>query len=272
MDVESVTAASDAHAAGISRAAPWRVGAALWCLGMPGIAAVLWAVLPLLAAHPQLLPVPVWAVVLFTGLVAAGLLAGAVALGVALAPHVGLASPVVSAWAQGRPMMAALKPQLAPAVCGALVGAAGWWVLGWVSLMSPHTLHLPSSGSAMPWAAKLLYGGVTQEVFVRWGLMTLLLWWGSRWVQRDEGAPRSGRVVGVVGAVVASALLFALAQLAQLAAADATAGGLTAQAVVGVLVGHIGWGLIAGGLYARYGLEAALIAHVLVQALSGLLC
>ncbi len=241
------------------RAAQWRLGGALWLLGMPGVVAVVWAVVPPLMAHQALLPLPLWAMVLLSGLQTALLLAGAVALGVLLAARVGLGAPAVAAWLQSRPVVPVLRRQLVPGLCGGLGGAA---LLCTLSLIAPDALQPGDPRSAMPWLVKLLYGGVTEELLVRWGVMTLLLWLGWRVVQGGRGAPRNALVVA---AVVLSALLFALGHLP---AAQALAGVLTPQVLAFVLLGNTAWGLIAGALYARYGLEAALLAHVLAHALS----
>lgn len=241
------------------QAPAWRLGMLLWLLGMPGVVAVVWALLPTLAAHQALLPMPLWAVVLLSGLQTAVLLAVAVALGVVLASRVGLAAPGVSAWLQGRPVMPALRPQLMPGLWGGLAGAAWLWAL---SLIAPDALKSSAPASAMSWGVKLLYGGITEELLVRWGVMTLLLWLGWRVVQRGQGQPGKGLVAG---AVLLSALLFALGHLP---AAQALAGALTVPVVVFVLVGNTAFGLVAGWLYARHGLEAAILAHVLAHLLS----
>lgn len=260
-DFEGVTVALSVPAVDINRTRRWRLGVALWGLGIPGIVAVLWAVVPALMPYPELLAAPVWAVVLLSGVVAAGLLAFAVAVGVALAPRAGLAAPAVSAWAQGLPVWAVLKPSLVPATVGGLAGAAWWWVLSLVPMVFPDSSQWSHSGSEMPWVVKLLYSGITEEILVRWGLMTWLLWLGARWVHRGDGMPSKALAAA---AVVFSALLFALVPLV---VGNAMASALTVQAMVWLLVGHAGWGLIAGGLYARYGLEAAILAHVLAQTL-----
>ena len=92
--------------------------------------------------------------------------------------------------------------------------------------------------------------------------MSLLLWLGWRVAQRGRGRPGTGLVAV---AVVLSALLFALGHLP---AAQAIAGVLTAPVVAFVLVGNTAFGLVAGGLYARHGLEAAVLAHLLAHLLS----
>jgi hypothetical protein len=238
----------------------WRLGIVLWLLGMPGVVAVVWALYPPLAANAALFPLPLWAIVLLSGLQTAVLLAIAVAMGVWLAPRLGLQAPAVAAWLGGRPVGPALEAQWLPGVLGGLAGAAWLWALAQVA---PSELKPADAGGAMPLVVKLLYGGITEELLVRWGVMTLLLWLCWRLgPQRGQGLP--GRTV-VGAAVGASALLFALGHLP---AAQAMAGLLTAPLVAFVLAGNTVFGLVAGWLFARRGLEAAVLAHVLAHLLS----
>ncbi len=239
--------------------AKWRLGGTLWLLGMPGVVAVVWALLPPLKANEALLPLPLWAVVLLSGLQTAVLLALAVAVGVWLAPRVGLRAPTVSSWLADQPIVPLLRAQALPGMLGGLAGAAWLWAL---SQVAPAALQPSDPASAMPLVVKLLYGGITEELLVRWGVMTLLLWLGWRVLQRGQGQP--GRVLVAV-AVLLSALLFALGHLP---AAQALAGALTVPVVVFVLVGNTAFGLVAGWLYVRHGLEAAILAHVLAHLLS----
>ena len=69
----------------------------------------------------------------------------------------------------------------------------------------------------------------------------------------------------MAAAVVFSALQFALGHLP---AAHAAAGALTPAVLAFVLVGNTAFGLVAGVLFARYGLEAAMLAHLLAHTLS----
>lgn len=244
------------------RPSPWKLGGALWLLGMPGVVAVVWALLPLLKANEALLPLPLWAVVLLSGLQTAVLLALAAAVGTWLAHRVGFQAPAMSSWLTGKPIGPVLRAQLMPGMLGGVAGAAWLWVL---SLAAPASLQPSDPASAMPLVVKLLYGGITEELLMRWGLMTLLLWLVWRVGQRGQGQP--GKALVAV-AVLLSAVLFAVGHLP---AAQAMAGVLTPQIVVFVLVGNTAFGLVAGWLYARHGLEAALIAHVLAHLLSHLM-
>ncbi|MFN3438320.1 MAG: type II CAAX prenyl endopeptidase Rce1 family protein [Acidovorax sp.] len=238
---------------------PWKLGGALWSLGMPGVVAVVWALLPPLRANEALLPVPLWTVALLSVLQTAVLLALAVAVGAWLAPRVGLQAPAMSAWLTGKSIGPALRAQMLPGMLGGLAGAAWLWAL---SLVAPAPLQPSDPASAMPLVVKLLYGGITEELLMRWGLMTLLMWLAWRVGQRGQGQP--GKVVVAV-AVLLSAVLFAVAHLP---ATQSMGGVLTPQIVAFVLVGNTAFGLVAGWLYARRGLEAAIIAHVLAHLLS----
>lgn len=261
-EVEKPMSAHGAASAGSSVGAlpsKWQLGGALWLLGMPGVVAVVWALLPPLRANEALLPLPLWAVVLLSGLQTSVMLAIAVAVGVWLAARVGLHAPAMSAWMGGKPVGATLRAQCKPGVLGGMAGAAWLWGL---SLLAPVALQPADPSSSMPLVVKLLYGGITEELLMRWGLMTLLLWLGWRVVQRGQGHPGKGLVAG---AVLFSAVLFALGHLP---AAQAMAGVLTPQVIAFVLVGNTAFGLVAGWLYARHGLEAAIIAHVLAHLLS----
>lgn len=243
----------------LARTSGWRLGALLWLLGLPGVVAVVWTLLPPLQANVALLPLPLWTVLLLSGLQTAVLLALAVAIGVWLAPRVGLQAPVLSAWLGGRPVGPAVRAVVAPGVMGGVAGAAWLWALAQVA---PQALQPSDPASAVPLVVKLLYGGITEELLVRWGVMTLLLWMGWRVVQRGQGQP--GKALVAV-AVLLSALLFAVGHLP---AAQAMAGVLTLPVVLFVLAGNTAFGLLAGALYARRGLEAAIVAHALAHLLS----
>ena len=121
MAVDNAVLAESAGAPG--QPAKWRLGGALWLLGMPGVVAVVWALLPPLKANEALLPLPLWAVVLLSGLQTAVLLALAVAVGVWLAPRVGLRAPVDVFLAESASPSA---PRCVPSPClASLGGVAG---------------------------------------------------------------------------------------------------------------------------------------------------
>ena len=104
----------------------------------------------------------------------------------------------------------------------------------------------------------LLYGGVTEELMMRFGLMTLLLWAG---LLLTGGR---GRSLLVWLSIVLSALAFAAAHLGVLAgAAPADHAVIIARTLSlnGIL------GLLFGWLYARRSLEHAMLAHAASHAI-----
>lgn len=238
----------------------WRLGLRLWLLGMPGVVAVVASLVPTLQAHAGLLPAPVDWVIALSGLQTAGLLALAVAAGVACAPRVGLHAPWVEAWC-GRPAAASspARERRSALAWGMGAGALGalWLVL--LAAWTPEPLRTQGASVVASWPVRLLYGGITEELLMRWGVMSFLVWAFWMLLQRRRPQPSAGVLWA---GVLVSAVLFAVGHLP---AAQAMAGVLTAPVVVFVLVGNSVWGVVAGLLYARKGLEAAMLAHLIAH-------
>lgn len=228
----------------------------VWLSGLPGIAAVTWLVLPALVAD-RTLPIPIWAVQLATAAQSALLLAAAAAVGGLLAHQVNLHAPVYWALINRTPFLGPLRAQVLPGVFGGIFGAA---VISAFTLLAPEPLLHLSDKLPMPAAARLLYGGITEELLLRWGLMTLMLWLLWRLIQRRKGIP-SGTLVAV--AVATSAVLFGVGHLP---AASAMIGELTLGVSAYLVAANASFGLVAGWLFWRYGLESAIIAHLTVHA------
>lgn len=236
----------------------WRIFAVLWLLGLPGISALAWAVLaPWLAAWAfPLTPV----LANLAGIVVlSALLAPAVAVGVSLGPSVGLSAPLLTTWVAGRSAWRALRFLLLPGVAGGVAGAA-WLVT--LAMLWPEGLPVADPVYAMPLVVKLLYGGITEELVMRFGGLTLVMW--VLWRMSGQTLQRPGWRLGWC-AVLLSALLCGLAQLP---VAVAMAGGLTTTVAVQVLLCETVYGVMAGFLFWRYGLEAAILAHAIAYLLS----
>ncbi len=101
----------------------------------------------------------------------------------------------------------------------------------------------------------IFYGGVVEEITMRWGVMSLavLLIWKA--FAKTEARPSSTHVL--VGLSFA-ALLFALGHLPALASSGAE---LTQALVFRTLFWNAMLGLLFGVLFARYDLESAIVAH-----------
>ena len=115
---------------------------------------------------------------------------------------------------------------------------------------------------SIPIVARVVYGGVTEELLLRWGLMTALVWLAWRFLQQRRGPVRAGFVWL---AIAVSALMFAAGHLP---AASFLIGTLSIPVVVFVIGVNTAFGLLFGYLYWRHGLEAAMIAHATAHLVS----
>lgn len=228
-----------------------RLGIALWLIGMAGVAAMSFAVIPqLLLSAPEQVPVgvAVAASLLQSGL----LLAAAVWVGTALAKQLGLRSPVVEALVSGNGALEAFKLQLLPALIVGFIVATFLVYLNEAALPEIQALGMQFE---IPLIAKVLYGGITEEILTRWGLMTLLIWLPWRFLQQRSGPPLS---ISIVFGIFTAALVFAAGHLPTVVAMG---GGLSGSVITYVMLGNTVPGILFGVLHWRLGLEAAMLAH-----------
>ncbi len=233
----------------------WRLGVILWSLAMLGVAVLAYTLLPQLvskAPQPVALNVAIIAALAQSGI----LLMLAVWGGVALARPLGLGAPAIQAALRGSPVWPALKAQLLPA---SLAGMAGASVLLAAARMAPAELIALGPTVAIPLAAKVLYGGITEEVLMRWGLLTVVIWLPWRLLQKRSGLPRPGYVIG---AILLVAVLFGVGHLP---AVVAMGGVLSTPVVTIIVMVNAVQSVLYGLCYWRWGLEAAFIAHALTH-------
>lgn len=233
-----------------------RLAVALWLAAMAGVVVLSLTVLPQMLAKAPL-RVPVGVAVAASVLQSGVLIALAVWAGVALSQRLGLDAPVFEAALSGNGVWAALEPQLIPA---AIVGFFVGGLLLFLGRTAPSELLALGQTVEIPVAAKLLYGGVTEEILMRWGLMTVLVWLPWRFIQKRVGIPRPAYVIA---AIFIAALLFGAGHLP---AAVAMGANLTAHVVTYIIVGNTVPGVLFGFLYWHKGLEAAVLAHAIAHA------
>ena len=236
----------------------WKVTALLVLIALPGVVLTAWLALPLLV-DASTLPVPLETLQLASAVQGAVMVFVAALVGAVLAPKVGLAAPAMAAIAVRGGVLDALRPQWVPGIAGGCIGAAV--ILGFHAL-APAARVAAQPVTPVPLSVRVLYGGIAEEVIIRWGLMTALVWAGWRVLNRGLPQPSSG-VVWM--AIVLSALVFGASHLpsvAQLLPA------LTADVAAYITIGNALFGLVAGFLFWRYGLEAAIVAHVVAHVLA----
>ena len=190
------------------------------------------------------------------------LMSVAVLIGVALASKVGLSSPVAEAAAGKGQIGGALKPQIIPGLIGGFLGGVGIILIGllWKPFLPAELVARSMQlNKLLPLATRLLYGGVTEELLLRWGFMTLLVWGAWRLFQKRHGEPRT---YCFIGAIIASSIVFGLGHLPLVFVLVPSP---NVALILYVIVGNSVFGLIAGYLYWKKGLESAIIAHMLAH-------
>lgn len=236
----------------------------LLAAGMLGVVAVLPFLFDLLGSMaidrtaPEL-PMPL---VVALALLQNGILLGAaIAIGLVLSERIGLRTPLINDWARGAhsPHVKAvvLPGVLAGAAAGAvLVGVEALFFLRHLPVGMQQTFDIPLWKRLL---AGIFYGGITEELFMRLFLLSLVAWVLGRWWKTPAGLPAQG---AFWTAILVVAVLFGLGHLPVTAAVTP----LTPVLVVRALVLNSVAGVAFGYLYWRHGLEAAMAGHMSAHA------
>lgn len=212
---------------------------------------------------PGLADLPAWAHVAVATLQPTVLVAAFAAIGTALAPRLGLQSYLAANIAHRTPFWTKLRPELlTAAISGGLASVLtivfDLLTRSWMPPLKPGGAQLAEAvghQSLISVLATLLYGGITEELLLRYGLMTLMAWIGWRVIQRGQGSPAPAIMWSAIGL---AALLFGAGHLP----ATAIAYDLTPFVIARALILNGVFGLVAGWLYWRKSLEAAMVAHM----------
>ncbi len=184
----------------------------------------------------------------------------AVGVGTLLAPEVGLHAPFFEAVVGGTSIAPALADQLPMGVLFGVIATAGalalYYGLFRGQLDPADVLRMERARLQVGMVARVLQGGIVEEVIFRWGALALFAWLGS--------ALGAGSTLGMWFGIIMAGLVFGLAHLpGAVALGMRRSGALFGTAVVVNL-----WlGIICGWLVWRYGLLAAMLAHGLVHVL-----
>lgn len=237
----------------------WRLFALLLLLGLTGVLTLLLIPITLPTGNSQL---PSLATIRLIQIVQTSvMLTLAVAVGCWAAPRLGLNAPLIAAWAEGRSMSGLLSSILMSSL---LIGTLGGILASAISLLAqpylPTALTDPNSAAnTQPLLVRFLYGGILEEILLRWGLMSGIAWVLWRLLQGGVGVP-SSTVMWI--AILGAALLFGLGHLP-------VAFSLAAAPTPFLLIYIVGLNallaLLFGWLYWQKGLEAAMLAHMAVH-------
>ena len=183
----------------------------------------------------------------------------AVLAGVLFAPQVGLSSPLATAAAKGEDYLAAIRPQILPGIIGGFLGGFAIVLIAriWAPFLPSSVAPLVSQfAKLMPLVTRVLYGGVTEELLLRWGLMTFLAWLAWRIFQKRRAAPTTAVFAT---AITISSLIFGIGHLP---IALMLFPSPPISLIAFVIVANSVFGFIAGFLFWKKGLESAMIAHM----------
>jgi hypothetical protein len=207
---------------------------------------------------------PLWTLMLLQGLQLTVLLAISILIGIGCAYRVGLRSHSIDRWV----FHIAKSPSFAVEIEWSLgLGAAAAIVLLLLDRLMqpvlPEALRAANSPepSGLNLLTALFYGGITEEILMRWGLMSLLVWIAWKVLKQGVTLPSQGIYQG---AIVLAALVFGLLHLPATAAIVP----LTPVVIIRALLLNGIAGIAFGWLFWQYSLEAAMLAHVSVHTFS----
>ncbi|HEV2559589.1 MAG TPA: CPBP family glutamic-type intramembrane protease [Microvirga sp.] len=235
---------------------PFLAMAGLGLVGVASLAPTLGPMLPTLRAVPGLAGRSDAELVMLA-LVQPAILAVAGALvGALLAERVGLRSLIMEAL-RGGSAKAAPATFLTALALGFATGAAILALDRTLFVLTGGATALDGGGAPTlaARASALLYGGVTEEIVMRFGLMTLLAWAGAALLP-GLAAQNPGALM--LPAIALTALLFGLGHLPKLYALTEPGLALVLRTVALNVIA----GLVYGWLYWRLGLEHAMLAHM----------
>jgi hypothetical protein len=191
-------------------------------------------------------------------------------IGLLLANRIGLGMPFVEGWIRREPLPYRFRDIVAIALIAAVILVLLSMFLHTVVFDPPVNAMLEKMGIAISEAANTppLYGflaaisaGITEETEFRLLGLSLLAWLGGMLFHDLDGRPK-------LGVFWTANILFALAFGAAHLSAEAAMGiPLTPLVVTATLVLNGMGGLVFGWLFWTFGLESAMLAHILADIL-----
>ncbi len=150
---------------------------------------------------------------------------------------------------------------LAGAICGIVLSADAFTFAKWIPELADN--YVASGRFDVPtWIASVLYGGVIEEVMLRLFFMSLLALIGWKLFCRKENAVPEKMLV-ISNIIVA--VLFAASHLP---ATVLLFGHLTPMLICRCFLMNGAFGIVFGRLYRKYGIQYAMLAHILTHIIS----
>lgn len=236
----------------------------LFSLGSLGIVLFVVTSIPLVQQQFATLPAttvaelpPLWVILVVQGLQYALLLAIAIVIGIFCTRSVGLHSHLLDPWVLQRSESAFSITEVKWSLgIGAATTLSVVVIDYLLKPVLPEALQTANQAE-LNWLntlAAMLYGGITEELLMRWGLMSLLVWLGWQLLQQGVALPSHAVYQG---AIALAAVAFGLLHLP----ITATIVPLTSWVILRAILLNGIAGIAFGWLFWQYSLEAAMLAH-----------
>ena len=243
----------------------WKIFFILLAASIVGVVAVLPYTLALQsAALSELeLPFPFWLLITLQVIQNTVMFAVVILLGLLAANRVGLGLPILESRLKGEPIGQQIRTILLPSILLGILGSVLIIVLdSWVfnPLLAAEqgnkaaALNLTSQPAAWKGLLASFYGGINEELLLRLGMMSIFVWIGH-FVSKTEGGRPTLAVLWIAN--ILAAVLFGLGHLP----ATATLVPITPLVVARAVVLNGIFGVAAGYLYYKHGLESAMLSH-----------
>ena len=209
------------------------------------------------------LPIPLWLLITLQVLQSTVLLAVVILFGLLAANRVGLGLPILEARLRGEPIGQQIKAILFPSILLGILGSVliillDLWVFNPLLTaeqgLEAAALNLTSQPAAWKGLLASFYGGINEELLLRLGLMSIFVWIGHFVSKTEDGRPTLA-VLWIAN--ILAAVLFGLGHLP----VTATLVTITPLVVARAIVLNGVFGVAAGYLYYKHGLEAAMFSH-----------
>ena len=241
----------------------WKLFLILMVLGSIGIYCMSYIALPMILAHTDL-PLPLEQIQIANLIQMCVFLGLCTLAGVVLHEKVYLNTPIIKVMILQQKQHISVRPMIQWTMIGGILGGI---ILLAYQVVFQHLLSvsLINKPPILPIGVRLFYGGITEEILIRWGVMTLLVWILVKVFTKNFNAIPA-HIYWI--AIFVSALMFAFLHLPILFSMLATP---SITLIFMVIIGNSLFGLIAGYLYWKHGLESAMIAHILAHLIAFLI-
>lgn len=232
-----------------------KLGLTLFALGFSGVLSILTMQLPMDKIPAEMLEqFSVRQIKLLTLINPTILLIVAVVIGTVLHDKVNLTVPAISGWLRGNVSRQQILAQIKSGVTWGII--SGITIVGITAIFASYISdEFSEIGGKFKLSiiTRFFYGGFTEEILMRYGLMTLFVWATSKVFRALTNT------VYLVGIILA-ALIFAAGHmpLAFVALSQPPSSAL----LIFILTANAIPGIIFGWLYWKRGLEAAFVAHM----------